>query len=316
MDNIVISSERCKGCQICISACPKKLLTVSSAFNKSGYNPVEIVDTESCVSCGRCASMCPDSAITVFRKGNKIAGKPDAFFDTPTTYCPGCSHGVVQRLIGEIIDENNLRGKTIGVTPIGCSIFIYKTMDLDFVEGAHGRAPAVATGVKRSNKDKLVFSYQGDGDIAAIGLSEIMHAAIRNENITAIFVNNGNFGMTGGQAAPTTLIGQITTSTPEGKRIEDGMPVKISEIIALVSGNAYIARGTVNNPADVKKTKEYIKKAFDFQQKKGGFSLVEVLGTCPSNWKKSPVDSMEWVAGPMMKEFPIGEIKVPEEDRG
>jgi len=313
MSKIIIDTERCKGCALCIDICPKKVIVQDGSFNSTGYNFVSLGNVEDCTGCGFCALMCPEAAIEVYRKGNLVAKKPKCLSDKASTYCPGCSHGVVHRLIAEIIDEENLRDDTIGVTSIGCSIFIYRCLDIDYVEGAHGRAPAVATGIKRVHPDKYVFTYQGDGDIGAIGLAEIMHAAIRNEKFTVIFINNGNYGMTGGQAAPTTMLGKVTTTTPRGKAISDGYPLKVSEILANLGGEAYIARGAVNNPKNIIKTKEYIRKAFSTQLEKKGFALVEVLGTCPSNWKMSAIDALEIIEDEMVKEFPLGEIKKPKE---
>lgn len=306
---ILIDQERCKGCGLCAKFCPKQVIGHNGTFNKAGYDYVE-AKNDDCISCGICAQVCPDRAITVTKGDKVIYERPKSMTDTATSYCPGCSHGVVNRIIGELIDEMGLAEESIGVTPIGCSIFIYKNFKIDYIEGAHGRAPAVATGVKRVHPDKFVFTYQGDGDIGAIGLSEAMYAAIRDENFTIIFVNNGNYGMTGGQAAPTTLIGQVTTTTPKGKTLAEGYPVHICETFATVgSDNAYIARGAVDTPQNIRKTKQYIKKAFQHQLDKKGFSMVEVLGSCPSNWKMTPSKSIERVTEVMIPEFPLGEIK-------
>lgn len=314
MAKIVIGPERCKACGLCISVCPKAVIAFGSEFNSKGYNYISNVRDDECISCGLCATMCPEAAIEVYKEDKKIAGKPIAIADQASTYCPGCSHGIVQRIIAEILEEEGLIGETVGITPIGCSIFIYRYMDIDFIEGAHGRAPAVATGAKRAQPDKLVFTYQGDGDVAAIGISEVMHAAIRNENISVIFVNNGNFGMTGGQTAPTTLVGQITASSPRGKSLEEGIPVHMCEIISSIGGDYYLARGSANNPRNIKKVKEYIRKAFKHQRANLGFSMVEVLGTCPSNWKMSAVDSLRHIEETMMSEFPLGEFKMKRSD--
>jgi 2-oxoglutarate/2-oxoacid ferredoxin oxidoreductase subunit beta len=242
-----------------------------------------------------------------------VAQKPEALLDVSTTYCAGCTHGVVHRLIAEIIDEFKIRERTVGITSIGCAIFIYRFLDIDYCEGAHGRAPAVATGFKRVQPDTIVFTYQGDGDIAAIGLGEIVHAASRNENFTVFFVNNGNYGMTGGQMAPTTLFGQVTTTTPQGRGPSQGVPIKICELLASLDAENYLARGTVTNPREVRVTKSYIKKGFERQMQGKGFSLIEVLGTCPTNWRMTPADALSFVEEKVAHVFPLGEIKIPVE---
>jgi len=235
-------------------------------------------------------------------------------FKTPTslsgkefTYCPGCSHGIVHRLIAEVIDELEIQGKTIMVAPVGCSVFAYEFFDVDGTVAAHGRAPAVATGIKRARPDNVVFTYQGDGDLAAIGTAEIIHAANRGERITTIFINNAIYGMTGGQMAPTTLLGMKTTTTPYGRRENiEGYPIHVSEVLKELSGVAFLARTKVITPQDVIKTKKYLKKAFYAQLNNIGFGLVEVLSTCPTNWGLTPIESMKWLEDNMVKEFPLG----------
>ncbi len=313
MSRIVVDKDRCKACVVCAKFCPKKCIDHNGSFNQYGYDFVE-QKNDDCIGCGICANMCPEGAITVYKDEKVVYQRPASMTETNLSYCPGCSHGTVNRIIGELIDEMGIKDKAIGVTPIGCSIFIYKNFDIDYIEGAHGRAPAVATGIKRVHPDSVVFTYQGDGDIGAIGLSEALYSAIRDENFTIIFVNNGNYGMTGGQAAPTTLVGQVTTTTPKGKTLDEGYPVKFCETIAtLGSDNAFIARTSVDNPANVRKTKAAIRKAFENQINKVGFSLVEVLGACPTNWKKTPQASMDYIKETMIPFFPLGEIKKPEE---
>ena len=240
-----------------------------------------------------------------------VAQKPESLLDVSTTYCSGCGHGVVHRLIAEIIDEFKIRERTVGITSIGCSIFIYRFLDIDYCEGAHGRAPAVATGFKRVQPDTIVFTYQGDGDIAAIGLGEIVHAATRNENFTTIFVNNGNYGMTGGQMAPTTLFNQVTTTTPRGRGPAQGVPIKMCELLSSLDSDIYLARGTVNNPREVRVTKGYIRKGFERQMAGKEFSMIEVLGACPTNWRMTPVDALAYVEEKVAQVFPCGEIKIP-----
>jgi len=240
----------------------------------------------------------------------KVYTRPRSLKRNPFHYCPGCGHSIIHRLITELIDEMNLQDKTIGIPPPGCSVFAYNYLDIDMAESAHGRGAAVATGMKRAFPEAIVFTYQGDGDLAAIGTAETIHAANRGENITAIFVNNAVYGMTGGQMAPTTLLDQKTTTTPYGrdKQIE-GYPIRMSEIVAMVKGAAYVERTAVNSPANIRKTKRAIRKAFQVQIDNLGFSLVEILSPCPTNWKMSPLESWQWIDKEMTKEFPLGVIK-------
>lgn len=243
-----------------------------------------------------------------------IASRTPALTETAFHYCPGCAHGIIHRLTAEAIFELGLQEKTIGVAPVGCSVFAYEYFNVDMIQAAHGRAPAVATGVKRVHPDATVFTYQGDGDLAAIGTAEIVHAAARGENITVIFVNNATYGMTGGQQAPTTLLGQVTKTTPYGRSIEaNGYPMRVSEMLSTLDGVAYATRTAVFNPGHVTKTKKAILKAFEVQKKGLGFSMVEVLGNCPTNWHMSPQDSMEWLKENMLPCYPLGEFKTPEE---
>ena len=236
--------------------------------------------------------------------------KPKARTDAVLHYCPGCTHGIIHRLVAEAIDELGVGGKTIGVASVGCSVFAYNYFNCDMVQAAHGRAPAVATGVKRSNSDNIVFTYQGDGDLAAIGTAETVHSAARGENITVIFVNNAIYGMTGGQMAPTTLPGQVTQTSPYGRDVEKvGYPIKICEMLSQVDGAAYLERVAVNNVKNVKKAKAAIKKAFQNQIEGKGFSLVEVLSTCPTNWGMAPTDALKWLEENMIPYYPLGVYK-------
>ncbi len=237
--------------------------------------------------------------------------KPKSLCDVPLHYCPGCTHGIIHRLIAETIDELGIEGRTIGVAPVGCAVMSYNYFECDMVEAAHGRAPAVATGLKRSDPDNhFVFTYQGDGDLASIGMAETVHAAARNENITIIFVNNAIYGMTGGQMAPTSLPGQITQTSPYGRDVNHcGLPVKVSELLAQIDGAGYIERVAVNNVKNVKNAKKAIKKAFQNQLDNKGFSLVEVLSTCPTNWGMSPVKALDWVDENMIPYYPLGVYK-------
>ncbi len=244
----------------------------------------------------------------------KIAEYPESLDNQSTHYCPGCTHGIIHRLIAEVIDELEIREETIGVAPVGCSVLCYEYFDVDMHEASHGRAPAVATGVKRVHPDKTVFTYQGDGDLASIGTAEIVHAANRGENITTIFVNNAIYGMTGGQMAPTTLEGQKTTTSPYGRDIkESGNPIKMTEMLAVLDGPAYIARVSVHNPKEIRKAKKAIKRAFKMQLEGKGFALVEVLSTCPTNWGISPTDGLKWLEEMMLPKYPLDVFKDIEE---
>jgi 2-oxoglutarate ferredoxin oxidoreductase subunit beta len=240
----------------------------------------------------------------------KVYSRPASLKKTPFHYCPGCGHSIIHRLIAEVLDEMNLREKSICSLGVGCAVVAYNYFDVDMVESPHGRAAAVATGIKRVRPDNLVFSYQGDGDLAAIGTAETFHAANRGELITAIFVNNAVYGMTGGQMAPTSLVGQKTTTSPLGRNpLLDGYPLKFSEVLAFLGGSSYLERVAVNSPANIKKAKKAIAKAFQHQLKKSGFSMVEILSPCPINWGMSPVESCKWIDEVMSKEYPLGVIK-------
>ncbi|MBE0479339.1 2-oxoglutarate oxidoreductase [Candidatus Aerophobetes bacterium] len=230
--------------------------------------------------------------------------------DTASHYCPGCGHGIVHRLICEVVDELGIRERLIGICPVGCSVVAYNYFDFDMVEVAHGRAPAVATGIKRALPDRVVFTYQGDGDLASIGMAEIVHAAARGEAFTVIFINNATYGMTGGQMAPTTLLGQKTLTTPFGRRSrQEGYPVKIPELLASLEGASYLERVAVDNPAHIREAKRAIKKAFLLQIEKEKFSLIEVLSTCPTAWRMSPLASLKWLKEHMLVFYPVGIIK-------
>ncbi len=243
-----------------------------------------------------------------------VFAEPEALTDALTHYCPGCTHGIVHRLIAEAIDELGIRETTIGIAPVGCAVLAYNYFNLDFAEAAHGRAPAMATGLKRVQPDKVVFTYQGDGDLAAIGTAEIVHAASRGENITTIFINNAIYGMTGGQMAPTTLPGQVTTSTPFGRDVKlAGYPLRVAELIATTSGAAYVVRRMVTKPATIASAKKAIKLAFQTQMAELGFSLVEILSSCPTNWGLSPLEALEWVEESMAAYYPLGDYKVIDE---
>jgi len=237
----------------------------------------------------------------------QVFKRPHALCDVPLHYCPGCGHGIVHRLVAEVLDELGIEGKTIGVAPVGCSVFAYNYFNCDVQEAAHGRAPAVATGIKRVHPDKVVFTYQGDGDLAAIGTAETVHAAARGENITIIFINNAIYGMTGGQMAPTTLPGQVTQTSPYGRDTKtQGHPIRVSEMLSTTSGAAYIERVTIDTVPHINQAKKAIKKAFQTQLDGKGFSLIEVVSTCPTNWGLSPVESMNWLRENMLPYYPLG----------
>ncbi len=243
-----------------------------------------------------------------------VFARPSLLTDAPFHYCPGCTHGIVHRLIAEVLGELNVsRENVIGIAPVGCAVFAYDYFDCDMTEAAHGRAPAVATGIKRVHPDKVVFSYQGDGDLACIGAAETIHAAARNENITIIFINNGIFGMTGGQMAPTTLLGQYSTTCQDGRDpVLNGYPVHVCEMLSQLKGPQYIERVSTHDAANVLKAKKAIKKAFQYQLEGKGFSMIEVLVACPTNWKMTPVKALEHIKNEVIPYFPLGVYK----DRG
>ena len=239
-----------------------------------------------------------------------VFDKPHALTDKPFHYCPGCTHGIIHRLVAEVIDELGLEEKTVGIAPVGCSVFAYNYFNCDMIEAPHGRAPAVATGVKRANPDLTVFTYQGDGDLAAIGTAETVHVGTRGENLTISFVNNAICGMTGGQMAATTLLGQVSTTSPYGRIKElQGNPIRVCEMMATLDGVAYAERVSVDCVKNVVAAKKAIKKGFEMQQNKKGLSIIEVLSTCPTNWGLSPEKSLEWLRENMMAHYPLGVYK-------
>jgi 2-oxoglutarate ferredoxin oxidoreductase subunit beta len=240
-----------------------------------------------------------------------IAKRTPTLKDCPTHYCPGCGHGIAHRLVAEIIDELDIRDRTIGIAPVGCAVLAYDYLDVDMVEVAHGRPPAVATGMKRTNPDKIIFSYQGDGDLASIGAAEILHAGHRGEQITVIFINNAVYGMTGGQMAPTTMLNQVTATTPDGRTAaEQGYPLQVSELLATLPGTIYIERCALSSAARIRQAKKAIKHAFELQVDGAkGLSLVEVLSSCPTYWRMSPAKALEWIESEMTKVFPLGRLK-------
>jgi 2-oxoglutarate ferredoxin oxidoreductase subunit beta len=240
-----------------------------------------------------------------------VYSRPQSLTDSPTHYCPGCTHGIAHRLIAEVIDEMGLRERTIGVASVGCSVFAYNYFNFDFVQAPHGRAPAMATGVKRVLSDRVVLTYQGDGDMASIGMAEIIHAAARGENISVFFLNNANYGMTGGQMAPTTLPGQRTTSSPSGRDVETmGYPIRAAELLSTLDGAGYIVRRSLHDPKNIRLAKKAIRLAFETQVRGLGFSLVELLSICPTNWGMTPGQSLQWLEDKMIPFYPLGDYKV------
>jgi 2-oxoglutarate ferredoxin oxidoreductase subunit beta len=245
---------------------------------------------------------------------NIVYQRPASLSTRVTHYCPGCTHGVAHRLVAEVLDEMDLREKTIGVAPVGCSVFAYNYFNHDYVEAAHGRAPAMATGIKRVLPQNTVYTYQGDGDLASIGMAEIMHAAARGENITVIFINNAIYGMTGGQMAPTTLPGMVTTSSPAGRDVESmGFPIRMAEILSNLDGAGYVVRRSLHDATNIRKAKKAIRLAFETQERGLGFSMVELLSSCPTNWKLTPNEALTFIQENMVPTFPLGDYKVNQE---
>ncbi|MDE6453792.1 MAG: 2-oxoglutarate oxidoreductase [Muribaculaceae bacterium] len=246
----------------------------------------------------------------IINPANRVYARPRLLTEANTHYCPGCSHGVVHRIVAELLEEMGLENRAVGVAPVGCAVFAYNYIDVDWVEAAHGRAPAVATALSRLNPDNLVFTYQGDGDLAAIGTAETIHAANRGENIAIIFINNAIYGMTGGQMAPTTLLGQKTATTPYGRRADlNGYPLNITDLLAQLRGTCYVTRQAVHTAAAARKTKAAIKKAFENALAGKGTSVVEVVGTCSSGWKMTPAQANDWMAEHMTEHYPLGDLK-------
>jgi len=245
-----------------------------------------------------------------------VAKHPQSMTRVSSHYCPGCTHGISHRLVAEALDELGLEERTVGIAPVGCAVFAHRYFNIDFQQAAHGRAPAVATGIKRVHPDSVVFTYQGDGDLAAIGMAEIVHAAARGENMTVIFINNAIYGMTGGQLAPTTLVDQKTSTSPAGRSVaEAGYPLKMAELLSQVDGADYIVRASLHNPAHIRRAKKAVTEAFRTQVERRGFSLVELLSSCPTNWGLSPQEALDWIRDHMIPLYPLGEYRVEGERR-
>ena len=248
--------------------------------------------------------------LEIIKPENLVYEKPLLMNDTPMHYCPGCSHGVVHKLIAEVIEEMGMEEKTIGIAPVGCAVFAYNYLDIDWQEAAHGRAPALATAVKRLNPDKMVFTYQGDGDLAAIGTAETIHACNRGENIVIVFINNAIYGMTGGQMAPTTLLDMPTSTSPYGRKAEiNGYPLKISDLLALLDGTCFVTRQAVHTAPAIKRAKKALLKAFENSMAEKGTSVVEIVSNCPSGWKLTPEQANHWLVQNMFQKYPLGDLK-------
>jgi 2-oxoglutarate ferredoxin oxidoreductase subunit beta len=315
MARIEIEDLRCKGCGRCITACPENLIEFSKELNDRGYNYVVFSgEQEDCTGCMLCALVCPDQGVEVWNhKDKQTFVNTTGLTECMSHYCPGCTHGVVHRITAEVLEELGLLDRAIGIAPVGCSVLAYEYFNMDMFEAAHGRAPAVATGVKRARPDTIVFTYQGDGDLASIGGNEILHAANRGEKFTVIFINNAIYGMTGGQMAPTSMPGQRTTTSPFGRDVEStGYPLRVAELLTTLETPAFIARGSSHDGKSTAKTKRLIKKAFEHQRDNRCFSFVEVLSTCPTNWGLSPPEADAWLAETMIPYYPLGIFKEPE----
>ena len=311
MPSVLFEKDRCKGCELCVHACAEKVLAMSRDINAKGYFVPEVVLADACTGCRHCQMVCPDLAVNVEVKGKKVP-MPTALEPTLMHYCPGCTHGIVHRLVAEAIDRLGIRERTVGVAPVGCSVLAYNYFNVDMHEAAHGRAMAVATGIKRGRPELVVFTYQGDGDLASIGMAETIHAANRGEKITVIFINNAVYGMTGGQMAPTTLPGQVASTCPTGRSTDlCGWPIRVVELLRELKTPAFLARVAVHDAKQILNAAKVIRTAFQHQIAGTSFSLVEVLSTCPTGWGLQPHDACGWLEKNMIPNYPLGEVKSP-----
>lgn len=312
MPTPLFERDLCKGCEMCVHACPEHVLEMSEEMNAKGYFVPWVAHPDACTGCRYCVLVCPDTAVQVENKG-KVSTRPDALTTKPFHYCPGCTHGVIHRLVAETLDGLGIREQTVGVAPVGCSVLAYDYFNCDMHEASHGRAPAVATGIKRGRPDLVVFTYQGDGDLASIGMAETIHAANRGEKITVIFVNNAIYGMTGGQMAPTTLPGQVASTCPLGRDVKHaGFPIRVVELLKELKTPAFLTRVSVHDPKNILAARKAIRKAFKYQLDGVCFSLVEVLSTCPTGWGMPPFDACHWLEENMVPYYPLGDVKEPE----
>jgi 2-oxoglutarate ferredoxin oxidoreductase subunit beta len=312
MPIVNVEKDRCKGCGLCISACPDHVLAMSEEINAKGYFTPFMEHPDECNGCRFCFLVCPDTAIEVENKGKKTV-IPESLTEKPFHYCPGCTHGIIHRLVAEAMDSLGVREQTVGVAPVGCSVLAYDYFNCDMHEASHGRAMAVATGIKRARPNLMVFTYQGDGDLASIGMAETIQPANRGEKITVIFVNNAIYGMAGGQMAPTTMPGQVATTCPLGRDTSlAGWPIKIVELLRELTTPAYLTRVAVHTPKAIQAARVAIKKAFKYQVDGTCFSLVEVLSTCPTGWGLQPTEAGDWLQQNMVPYYPIGDVKTPE----
>ena len=312
MPSVTVIKDACKGCGLCIPACPENVLAMSDEINVKGYFTPFMQNPEACTGCRLCYLTCPDNALVVENKG-KLTEKPKSLTDKPFHYCPGCTHGIIHRLVAEAIDALGVREKVVGVAPVGCSVLAYDYFNCDMHEASHGRATAVATGIKRGRPELVVFTYQGDGDLASIGMAETVHSCNRGEKITVIFVNNAIYGMTGGQMAPTTMPGQVATTCPLGRDVNHcGYPIKMVELLRELRTPAFLSRVSVHSPKAIAAARTAIKRAFQYQVNGTCFSLVEVLSTCPTGWGLQPHEACGWLEKNMMPYYPVGDVKTPE----
>jgi 2-oxoglutarate ferredoxin oxidoreductase subunit beta len=313
MPSVLVAKDRCKGCGLCIHACPSHVLAMSHEINARGYFFPLVEHPDDCNGCRHCVLVCPDIAVQAEVEG-ELSEAPEALADMPMHYCPGCTHGVIHRLVAEAIDALGVRERTVGVASVGCSVLAYDYFNCDMSQAAHGRAMAVATGIKRGRPDLIVFAYQGDGDLASIGMAETIHTTNRGEKITVVFVNNAIYGMTGGQMAPTTLPGQVTSTCPTGRDVASvGYPIRVVEMLKELKTPAYLARVSVHDAKAILQARKVIRTAFQHQVKGTCFSLVEILSACPTGWGLQPHEACGWLAEHMIPYYPLGEFKNPEQ---